>query len=41
MVCLRHHCSQSEGIFTDETVTAMMYAMGRKVMGHNTWFGKD
>lgn len=35
------HTSYFEGIFTNETVTAMMYAMGRKVMGHNTWFGKD
>ncbi|KAK2602607.1 hypothetical protein N8I77_009125 [Diaporthe amygdali] len=23
------------------TSGAMMYAMGRKVLGHNTWFGKD
>jgi hypothetical protein len=30
-----------EAIFTDEAGAAMMYAMGRKVMGHNTWFGKD
>lgn len=35
------HTSHLEGIFTNETATAMMYAMGRKVMGHNTWFGKD
>ncbi|KAK7709258.1 hypothetical protein SLS63_013263 [Diaporthe eres] len=23
------------------TTGAMMYAMGRKVMGHNSWFGKN
>ncbi|KAI1853576.1 hypothetical protein JX265_004093 [Neoarthrinium moseri] len=23
------------------TFGASMYMMGRKVMGHNTWFGKD
>ncbi|CAN8095789.1 unnamed protein product [Discula destructiva] len=23
------------------TTAATMYGMGRKVLGHNTWFGKD
>ncbi|KAB5575911.1 hypothetical protein GE09DRAFT_1215650 [Coniochaeta sp. 2T2.1] len=23
------------------STAATMYAMGRKVLGHNTWFGKD
>jgi hypothetical protein len=26
---------------TDMSFAATLYAMGRKVLGHNTWFGKD
>lgn len=31
---------QSEGLLLTSGI-ALFYAMGRKVLGHNTWFGKD
>lgn len=30
----------NEGILLTR-VAALTYAMGRKIAGHNTWFGKD